>query len=216
LEGTYITYNDPDNETRKIPASTFKVLNSLIALETGVIDDDTTIIKWDSVDRLYAAWNVDHTLRTAIKYSAVWFYQELARRIGSDKMEYFVELVNYGNNDVSGPIDSFWLKGPLMISPKEQVDFLVELYHGDLPFSEWVIETVKDIMVLERSEDYILRGKTGWAMNSGNTGWFVGYIEREGNVYFFANCIQADNAGARFPEARVVIAKKILGELGYY
>ncbi len=205
----YLAYDSIRVHTPFIPASTYKILNSLIALETGVIKDENEIIRWDGVDRGSEEWNRDHNLRSAFKVSAVWFYQELARRIGQNSMQHFVEAAGYGNKDLGGGIDMFWLTGNLRISPKEQIDFLVKLYRNELPFSQRVKDTVKDIMIFEKTDEYVLRAKTGWAMQ---IGWFVGYVERGGNAYFFANHIDILKAEDR--EARIQISKSILHDLG--
>jgi beta-lactamase class D len=205
----YLACNFKRLHTPFIPASTYKILNSLIALETGVIADENEIIKWDGVDRGLEAWNCDHNLRSAFKVSAVWFYQEVARRIGQERMQYFVDTTGYGNRDISGGIDMFWLTGGLRITPKEQVDFLVRLYRNDLPFTQRSIDIVKDIMIFEKKDEYVWRAKTGWA---NEIGWFVGYVERGGNVYFFANNIDILKDEDR--EARIQISRNILHDLG--
>ena len=120
-----------------LPASTFKIPNSVIALETGVVGDpDKDIFKWDGVVRSIEAWNRDHTLRSAIAASAVPVYQEIARRIGADRMQKFVDLFGYGNRDIGGGIDQFWLTGNLRISPIQQIDFVDRLRRGKLPVSK--------------------------------------------------------------------------------
>ena len=102
----------------KLPASTFKIPNSLIALETGVVEDpDKDVFKWDGVTRSIEAWNKDHTLRSAIAVSAVPVYQEIARRIGAERMQKYVDLFDYGNRNIGGGIDQFWLTGDLRIDP---------------------------------------------------------------------------------------------------
>lgn len=154
------------------------------------------------------AWNRDHDLRSAFKVSAVWFYQELARRIGRERMQRHIDAVGYGNKDLDGGIDMFWLTGDLRITPKEQIDFLVRLHRNDLPFSQRTLDIVKDIMIFENAGEHVLRGKTGQA---GKVGWFVGYIERDGNVYFFANSMDILRPEDR--EARIQITRNILRDL---
>jgi beta-lactamase class D len=128
-------------------------------------------------------------------------------------MKEYVTRAHYGNEDISGGIDLFWLEGGLRISPRQQIAFLRKLYDGDLPFSPHTMETVKDIMVLERTGEYVLRGKTGWAARpEKETGWFVGYLERGKDVYFFANCI--DIRKDEDTRARVAITRQILQSLG--
>ncbi len=183
----YLRYNPDRCATRFIPASTFKVMNSLIGLETGVVPDENYVIKWDGTRYDIPIWNQDHTLKTAIQNSVVWYYQELARRVGQEKMQHYVDLANYGNKDISGKIDTFWLEGGLRISADEQVEFLKRLYQGELPFSARSMNIVKEILVLDKTASYQLSGKTGSVQRiTPHEGWFVGYLETQGNVYFFA------------------------------
>lgn len=205
----YLVYNAKRANTRYVPASTFKIFNSLVALKTGVVKDENEVIKWDGVKREIPEWNQDHTMKTAIKVSAVWFYQELARRIGEQRMQNYINLTNYGNRDIGGGIDQFWLTGDLRITPKEQIDFLVKLHNNNLPFSPRAIAIVKNIITTEETEDYVLRGKTGW---EGKVGWYVGYLERGGNTYFFAT--QLDIAKAKDTKARIGITRSILKAMG--
>lgn len=137
------TYNDSGSYERYSPYSTFKILNSLIGLETGVITDENFGIKWDGKKRWFEVWNRDHDLKSAFANSVVWFHQEVARRIGYKKMKKFIDLVNYGNCDISGGIDSFWLGSSLKISTKEQLKFLIELINYELPFKRENIDIVK-------------------------------------------------------------------------
>ncbi|MHC1781454.1 MAG: class D beta-lactamase [Anaerolineaceae bacterium] len=191
----YIRYNPDRCAQGFIPASTFKIMNSLIGLETGVIPDESYLIKWNGTPNEVPTWNQDHTLKSAIKNSVVWYYQELARRVGKDKMQQYVDTVGYGNKDISGKIDTFWLEGGLRISADEQVEFLKRLYQNELPFSSRSMKIVKEIIVLEKTETYQLSGKTGSGvrMNTPFIGWFVGFLETKGNVYFFAVNYESTN-----------------------
>ncbi len=182
-----IRYNPERCAERSLPASTFKILNSLIGLETGVIPDENYVIKWDGTQYDIPSWNQDNTLTTAIQNSVVWYYQELARRVGNERMQSYVEAARYGNQNITGQIDTFWLEGGLRISADEQVEFLKRLYQGDLPFSSRSMDIVKEILVLEKTDSYQLSGKTGSVQRiTPHEGWFVGYLETSGNVYFFA------------------------------
>ncbi|BAY09134.1 class D beta-lactamase [Calothrix sp. NIES-2098] len=225
LEGSILIYdfknsrtyehNPQRNATAMIPASTFKIFNSLVALETGVIANDVAVLTWDGIHREIDAWNRDTNLRQAFKDSTVWFYQVLARRAGHERMQQFINKVGYGNRQIgtTADIDRFWLQGPLKITPQEQINFLQRLYQGSLPFSKRTMELVKDIMVREQTPDYILRGKTGWLTSTKpEIGWFVGYLEQNNNVYFFATTINF-----RKPEdapARIEITRLSLKDLG--
>ncbi len=194
----YIRYNPDHCQKRFIPASTFKIFNSLVALETKAIANENIIIPWDGVvNNEFLEWNQDQTMRTAFKRSVVWFYQELARRVGYERMRKYIQASGYGNQDIGDRIDTFWLKGKLRISPEEQIKFLVMLYKENLPFAPAVMQTVKDIMVIDRQEHYTLRGKTGWGRDVDgmkNIGWYVGYLERDHNVYFYTlNIVNQDS-----------------------
>lgn len=194
----YIRYNPDHCQKRFIPASTFKIFNSLVALETKAIANENIVIPWDGVvNNEFLEWNQDQTMRTAFKRSVVWFYQELARRVGYERMRKYIQASGYGNQDIGDRIDTFWLKGKLRISPEEQIKFLVMLYKENLPFAPAVMQTVKDIMVIDRQEHYTLRGKTGWGRDVDgmkNIGWYVGYLERDHNVYFYTlNIVNQDS-----------------------
>ncbi|MBE9070637.1 class D beta-lactamase, partial [Leptolyngbya cf. ectocarpi LEGE 11479] len=158
-------HNPERNGTPFLPASTFKILNSLIALKTGVIADDVAVLTWDGIERTIPTWNRDLNMRMAFNLSAVWFYQVIARRVGHWRMQQWVTAAGYGNQQIGDPkdIDSFWLEGELRITPQEQIQFLRRLYDNDLPFSNDAIATVKDIMIVEKTPDYISRAKSGWA-----------------------------------------------------
>jgi beta-lactamase class D len=209
-------YNKEQYDQAFIPASTFKIIHSLIALETGVVQDENHLLPWDSLEREVPQWNQDHDLKSAFKYSAVWYFQRVANKLGREKMQYWLDTVGYGNGDISGEIDKFWLTGDLRISPKGQLDFLKKLYHKELPFSTRSMHLVKDIMVTEEGEGYILRTKTGWSKQDGvDIGWYVGYLEKSDDVYFFVNCIQSKNPeNTAFVSARKTIVDQIFQELG--
>ena len=218
-KGTSTEYNPIACRGRFSPASTFKILNSLIGLETGVIPDEHFVIPWDSVRRDITSWNRDQDLASAIANSVVWYYQELARRVGAQRMAHFVDTVGYGNRDISGGIDHFWLGSTLAISPEEQVALLRRLREGTLPFSRRSMDIVKSILILERTDRYVLRGKTGFATDRSGTaiGWFVGYVERADDVYFFACATTSTNArrdGEKIFARRKQNALEILKEMG--
>jgi beta-lactamase class D len=217
----YLRHNPARCNQRLPPHSTFKIPNSLIGLETGVIADADFVIPWDRQKyppetAMIEEWNRDHTLRSAIKYSVVWYYRELARRVGEARMKKMVASLNYGNQDISGGIDHFWLNSSLKISANEQVEFLKRFYQGKLPVSERSTKIVKDILVLEKTPEYTLSAKTGGGPRGSGRylGWFVGYLETKGNVYFFATNIDGDSF-ASIREPRIRITRQILTELGY-
>jgi beta-lactamase class D len=195
MNDRYTRYNPERCAERFIPASTFKIMNALGGLESGVIPDENYAIKWDGTHYDVPEWNQDHTLKTAFQVSAVWYYQEVARRVGQERIQQYVDAANYGNRDISGQIDTFWLEGGLRISADEQVGFLKKLYLGELPFSQRSMDIIKSIMVIEDTDEYTFSGKTGTALRvNPPVGWFVGYLETNNDVYFFATNIELETA----------------------
>ena len=212
----YFAYDSARCKQRFAPTSTFKIFNSLVALETGVAPDEHFALKWDGVDKGRPSWNQDQDMATAIKNSTVWFYREIARRVGEKRMREWITKDHYGNMDISGGIDMFWLEGGMRISQQEQIDFLRRLYAGTLHFSKRSMDIVKRIIILKDTTTYTLRGKTGWAQRDGrNIGWLVGYLEQNDNIYFYAINIEAlEPAPSSFAPSRREITEAILRSLG--
>lgn len=223
----YIRYNPTRSKQRFLPLSTFKIPNSLIALETGIVADENYVFKWSGEKYDIDAWNKDLTFQEALKTSCVPCYQQIAREVGEKRMKKFLKKFKYGNRDISGGIERFWLDGGLRISADEQIEFLKRFYAGKLPVSPRSIKTVKKMLVFDKRTDYILSGKTGLQLGlspagvpklsiplSPKLGWFVGYLEQNENVYFFAVNIESKNPSANFSAARIEITKKILKRLG--
>lgn len=208
----YSIYNKTKSEEQISPCSTFKIVNSLIGLETNVLQDENTTFKWDGTKYPIESWNKDQTLQSAVSNSVVWYFQEVASKVGQERIQSYINKINYGNRDISGGITKFWLQSSLKISPREQVDMLRNLYNNKLPFSARSVDIVKKILILSNSNGIVLSGKTGSGTfdKKGVNGWFVGYVERDGNVFFFATNITAkDNASGAKAEQ---ITKQILYE----
>ena len=200
----------------KLPASTFKIPNSLIALETGVVaDPDKDIFKWDGVTRSIEAWNKDHTLRSAIAVSAVPVYQEIARRIGQERMQKYVDLLEYGNREIGGGIDQFWLTGNLRIDPIQQVDFVDRLRRGVLPVSKHSQELVRDILPVTEAGDATIRAKSGLLgaeVGKPSLGWMVGWAEKGSQQTVFA--MNMDCKEPSHIAARMTVTQQCLADIG--
>ncbi len=223
VDGTFLLYDlqtgesigyHPDRwDSAYIPASTFKIFNALVALETGVIASPQTVMPWDKVKRSIPEWNRDHTLASGFKVSAVWFYQELARRIGKERMQAYLDSVGYGNRTMGAPIDWFWLGGGLRITPRQQVELLLRLYTNRLPFSQPTMALVREMMIAEQTPEYTLHAKTGRAGEEGQeVGWYVGYVERGTEVYFFAT--ELDVRSEADSRARVELSRALMRHCG--
>ena len=201
--------------TGYLPGSTFKIPHALIALETGVVADvDKEVIRWDGVVREIEEWNRDHTLRSAMRYSVVPVFQQIANRIGAERMKHFVDAFEYGNRDIGGALDRFWLDGSLRISALEQIAFLQRFHREDLPVSKRSLTLVKDIVPEEKTEDAVIRYKTGAVGKDGKLvfGWLVGYAERGEAVSFFA--MNLDIHGAPHLAQRLAMTRALLKRAG--
>jgi beta-lactamase class D len=199
-----------------IPASTFKIAHSLIALETGVVEDAETVLPWDGTTYPVAEWNHNNTLRTAVRVSCAPCFQGVARKIGSERMQDWLVKLGYGNHDISGSIDHFWLSGGLRISPVEQIDFLRRFDSGKLPIASRTAETVRDIITLDVGQSHILRGKTGLSQPPDFpelAAWFVGWLELGERRVFFATLINGAAKAVDVKPVRRRITERVLRAL---
>jgi beta-lactamase class D len=234
VTGCFGLYNNATNEftfynksrftdSSYLPASTFKIVNSLIGLQTGVISNDSMVIKWDSVQRRVADWNRDLSMYEAFRVSAVPYYQEVARRIGKDRMEYWLDTVNYGAGakdtayQIKTAIDTFWLDNSLKITPDEELGLVRLLYFNQLPFFKVYQEKVKNAMLFETTTQYRLSYKTGWGQkeNGNHLAWIVGWVEENNHPYFFVMNFESSDPGADIPTIRMNMLKGILKQLGF-
>ena len=181
------SHNNERAATRMLPASTFKIPNTMIALEEGAIGDEKQTLKWDGIDKGVAAWNKDQTLESAFRTSCIWFYRELARRVGKERYSGWLAKLQYGNGQAGPELSNFWLEGDLRISAEEQVAFLKRLYRREFPFKATSYELLRKLMIVEQTPGYTLRAKTGWGNKvSPQIGWYAGYVESGGKIWFFA------------------------------
>jgi beta-lactamase class D len=187
-------YNLKRAQTRLCPASTFKIPNSLIALQCGSVKSVNDTIRWDARDKGRPEWNKDQDMQSAIKVSCVWFYQELARRTGETKMQEWLHKIKYGNEFIGQQVDYFWLNGDLKISAVEQIGFLKNLINENLPFDKEIQKSVKKILLTEATSEYKIYSKTGWSTRTKpGIGWLVGWVESGDSTYIFAMNIDINN-----------------------
>lgn len=204
-----------------LPASTFKIINLLIALETKTIKNENEIVKWvGKTDTIKYGYRPeiyhDMSAKEAFEVSAGWVFIELAKKIGKKEYKKYLSKCSYSNLNLTEKDDDFWNFGSFGISPINQVAFLKKLYDNKLPFSKQNIDIVKKVMVSEQSDEYTIRAKTGWTReNDTNTGWWVGYLETKNNTYFFATRLLQSRINNRddFGSCRKEITKKIFKKL---
>ncbi|MDR3715438.1 MAG: penicillin-binding transpeptidase domain-containing protein [Puia sp.] len=200
-----------------LPASTFKIVNSLIGVQTGVVKDENTVIPWDHVVRGHLDCNQDLPMKQAFQYSCVGWYQELARRIGKDTMKKWIDSLGYGNKNIGGPIDSFWLNNRLKVTADEQLGLVKKLYFDQLPFFQRTQKIVRGMMLMESTSNYQLSYKTGWGFKEDghSLGWIVGWIEENKHPYFFVLNVETADTNMDLTGVRMKILKGILAQLGF-
>lgn len=222
--GDFMIYNLARfKDSAYLPASTFKIVNALVGLETGRVANEKTVFKWDGQVRMFpggdtaTSWNKDLSLEEAFKVSAVPYYQELARRIGKDTMQQWLDSLKYGNRLIKTRIDSFWLDNSLKITPDEEMGLVKKLYFGQLPFQKRTQDIVKKMMIQEDNANYKLSYKSGWGFleNGKSLGWIVGWIEENRHPYFFVLNVEGDH-DADMKTARLAILKAALKQYGFF
>lgn len=222
--GKFTVYNlSRFKDSAYLPASTFKILNSLIGVETGRVVNEKMVIKWDGIVRKFSNgdtaknWNQDLTMAQAFEYSAVPYYQEVARRIGRDTMQQWLDSVHYGNKKIGNAIDSFWLNNSLKITADEQLGLIKKLYFYQLPFQRRTQEIVRKMMIRENNTNYILAYKTGLGNteNGNGLGWVVGWIEENRHPYFFVLNMEG-KPDLDMVKPRIEMLKKILKGYGFF
>ncbi|GAA0831014.1 OXA-1206 family carbapenem-hydrolyzing class D beta-lactamase [Cupriavidus pauculus] len=217
-----LTYNPKRAAIAYSPASTFKIFNALIGLETGAVADvDNDKLPWDGKVWMHhgkpilpAVCNGDVSLRVALKNSCVPAYQALARRVGTAQYRKYLSAAHFGNADVEGPVDRFWLNGHLRISTYQQVDFLRDAAAHQVPLiSAHSFAALDDILTIEKTADYTLRAKTGWSTaDKMDVGWWVGWVTHGDDTYVFA--MNLDMPQPEVGAKRQEIARAVLKQVG--
>lgn len=212
---------------RYSPCSTFKIYNSLIAFEAKTIDRTDHPIKHDSTkypekpwmkrNLPFKKWMRDQTLDSAIKYSVVWYFKELAKKTGEEKMQRYLDILNYGNQDISSGIDNFWLCNSIKISTYEQLKLITDLYNENIKgFSKKSIKNVKKILPKVYLSDMVIYAKTGTGDCAGASkviAWYVGYVESEKGNITFAFHLKTDNYAQADKSLRIEFIQSLFEKL---
>jgi beta-lactamase class D len=220
--GQFTIYNtDRYRDSAYLPASTFKIINALIGIETGIIKDSSTVIPWDGIIRKVPEWNKDLSLQEAFTLSAVPWFQELARRIGKDTMQHWLDTLGYGRLHkkpmITDNLDTFWLDNSVKVTSDEQLGLVKKLYFGQLPFQPRSQRMVKNLMKREENSNYKLSYKTGWGFTEKNhpLGWITGWIEENNHPYFFVLQLESPDPEYNMGPVRLKILKDILSQYGF-
>lgn len=225
------TINAERANKRLSPFSTFKVANSLIALDTGVVKSAQQPLTFDKEKYPEQAWwppvwkLPSYNLTSAFKYSMVAIYRQMATNIGQTQMQKYLTQFDYGNKNISSGLDDFWLNGSIKISAIEQVNFLQKLYHNKLKVKARSIDILKEVMLVKATDDYKLYAKTGAGWIKSDTsnenedakkvmsGWYIGFVENAQGMHYFAFNFTRDSY-AQMKANRVEIAMNHLKAAG--
>jgi beta-lactamase class D len=214
---------------RTSPCSTFKVPLALMAFDSGILEDETSVMKWDGTKSSRDEWNRDQTAATWMQYSVVWFSQRITPQLGMDRVKDYLSRFDFGNQDMSGGLTRAWIESSLQVSPDEQIRFWQRLWREELPVSKHAFELTKKITLVDTSDSgWTLHGKTGSCGADVSApdqksvlwlGWFVGHVARGDREYVFASAYsdRVESADHR-PSGWIArdIAKEILTEMGLY
>lgn len=231
VTGTILVFDEQRNtmfandfneaEVSAIPASTYKIPNTIIGLETGILKDESTVFKWNGEQRAFDIWEKDLTLRQAFQLSCVPCYQDLALNIGVERMKSYLDSLGYGQMSFDQTsLNNFWLVGKSKINALEQIDFLRRLYAQELPISKRSYKTIRKVLRIKENDLATLSGKTGMALfPEGNVAWFVGYLEQQENTIYFATRISPVDVNLPRPSLSTIrkqVVFSALKSLGYH
>ena len=220
-EGVFTIYNlDRYRDSAYVPASTFKIVNSLIGLETGVVKNDSAVLPWNGIPFFIPACNKDIPMYEAFRVSCLPWYQELARRTGKDTMQLWLDSLGYGSRygrAVIKKIDSFWIDNSIKITADEQLGLVKKLYFDQLPMKKWTQRKVKSMMLREENNLYKLSYKTGWGRkeNGNSIGWVVGWIEENRHPYPFVLQVESTDPQPDLVKIRMDLLDKIFAHYGF-
>lgn len=222
--GKVTVYNLGLDTTRFSPAGTFNMVTALAALETGVLEDDKKLLKWDGVVRLNEKgdtareWNKDLDFANAFQQSATWYFQQVARELGKDTLQHWVDTLGYGNRKITLPIDSSWLNQGLLVSADEQLGLVKRLYFDQLPFQKRTQQMVRDAMMKEDNTLYKMAYLAAPGVDALKRPicWVVGWVEENKHPFFFCTLVKAENQSSLQSATAIQITHSILKQYGFF
>ncbi|WP_335340632.1 BlaR1 family beta-lactam sensor/signal transducer [Rummeliibacillus stabekisii] len=212
----YKIYNKDKSTLRVSPTSTYKIYSALIGLESNIITGENSTLNWNRTKYPFDSWNSEQNLNSAMKNSVTWYFQELDKKNQARIIESYLKRLHYGNSDMSGGISQYWLESSLKISPVEQVQLLKNFYTNQIGFKDKNVQVVKEAIKLEQKNKVLLSGKTGTGAINGKevNGWFIGYVEKGKDTYFFATNIERKEKATGKKAAEITLS--ILKDMGIY
>ncbi len=221
-QGHFTIYNSTRfSDSAYLPASTFKIVNSLIGIETGQVQDSSSMIPWNGVHTSRPQCDSNMTMYSAFRISCPPWYQELARRVGKETMQHWLDTLGYaqryGKFKIANNLDTFWLDNSAKVTADEQLGLVKKLYFDQLPFQKRAHRIVRNMMLWEKNTNYSLSYKTGWgSTEKGHAlGWIVGWIEENTHPYFFVLQLESADPNFDMGPVRLKMLKEILKQYGF-
>jgi len=221
-QGKFTLYNlDRFRDSAYLPASTFKILNSLIGIETGRAKDDSTVLSWNGKPSGRIECDKDLAMYNAFRISCPPWFQELARQIGKDTMQRWLDTLGYAQryekSKIQNNLDTFWLDNSVKITADEQLGLVKKLYFDQLPFQKRSQKMVRQMMLMESNANYSLSYKTGWGSTERGhpLGWLIGWIEENRHPYFFVLQVESPDKNFNMGPVRLKMLKDILNQYGF-
>lgn len=222
-KGSFNLYNVVRfRDSAYLPASTYKIINSLIGIETGRVKDTTVVFEWDGLSHGRPECDKDMPMNQAFRVSCPPWFQQLARQIGKDTMQHWIDTLGYGRRykafKIQNNLDTFWLDNTVKVTADEQLGIMKKLYFNQLPFQDRTQRMVQGMMLQEKNANYSLSYKTGWGFteNGHSLGWIVGWIEENQHPYFFALQVEHPSKTFDMPVVRLKLLKDILKHYGFF
>lgn len=198
-------------------ASTFKIAISLMGFDSGILTGPGTP-EWSfkaGYPDWRSEWKQSTTPKIWLKYSVVWYSQQITQTLGEERFSGYVQAFGHGNEDVSGDtgvnngLTRAWLSSSLQISPLEQIGFLSRMLEGKLPVSDEAVAQTKAIMEHHTlPQGWNTFGKTGAGLPFGPDGkllkgqpfgWYVGWAEKGNRRVVFARLVRFDARPEQIP-----------------
>ena len=218
LEGSFVLYdmehsiytihNRDMSVLRVPPNSTYKLISTLIGLETGILEYYASYREWDGTIHPFDSWNQNHDLTSAMQSSANWYFQDIDIQIGAEMHYNYLTQLSYRNRNTSGRNTDFWNESSLLIFPVEQVRLLTNLYQDNTTFDERHVGSLMNTMRLSESDGSVLTGKTGTGIVNDRfiNGWFIGYVETGTQTFAFAAYVRDENNAGGSVAARITLS----------
>jgi beta-lactamase class D len=184
------------------PAATFDIIQSLIAIQSGVAKDENSL----------------HQAFQGVSDTSLLVFRELAQHIGKDSLKKWVNSLGYGNKNIGSDTTAFWANNALKITSDEQLGLLKKLYFDQLPFFQRPQQLVCHMFPSEATSNYKLTYKTGQGIKEDGhaIGWIMGWVEENKHPYFFVINLESPDSNKNLSETGLAIAKNILLQLGFF